>query len=221
MPWTVVAAILSYLAGGIPTAILSGKVLRGIDIREHGSKNAGATNAWRVLGAPIGAAVLLIDAGKGVAAVLLIPEIAARGAFDPAMIQAICGLMAIVGHVWTPFAGFRGGKGVGTAAGVFGALAPWCVAIALLFFVVVVAVTRYISAGSIVGATTLASLIVAQHVMWPETVSLPAAAAMSIVAILVIVKHRANISRLLNGTENRFSFSGKSSVAAAEPEQTP
>ena len=219
MTWTVFALAVSYLAGGMPTAIIAGKLLRGIDIRQYGSRSAGATNAWRVLGPRAGSVVLLIDAAKGVAAVLLVSRLGTvGGALDQGTIAVLCGLAAIAGHVWTPFAGFRGGKGVGTAAGVFGALAPWALLFALTCFVAVVAATRYISAGSISAAAALASAMIVQHVVAPESLPLGAVVVGVVVATLVIAKHRANVRRLLNGTENRFSFSGSAEpVAASDP----
>ena len=217
MTWTILALLASYLVGGLPTAIIAGKVLRGIDIRQHGSRNAGATNAWRVLGPVPGSVVLLIDAAKGAAAVMLVAQLGAPGGLlDGATMSVLCGLAAIAGHVWTPFAGFRGGKGVGTAAGVFGALAPWCVLIALACFVAVVAITRYISAGSITAATVLALAMLVQRFLAPDSLSLGAVAVGVLVAVLVIAKHYTNIRRLLNGTENRFTFSGPGRQSAAE-----
>jgi acyl phosphate:glycerol-3-phosphate acyltransferase len=208
MNWTVLTIILSYLLGGLPTALIAGKMLRGIDIREFGSKNAGATNAWRVLGRGVGSVVLLIDAAKGVSAVLLVPLLAEGvSVIDAGTLAAICGFTAIAGHIWTPFAGFRGGKGVGTAGGVLGAFAPWCVLIALVTFVSVVAITRYISAGSLAATLILSSTILAQHILWPETVPLAAAIVGMIVAVIVFVKHRGNIRRLIDGNENRFVMS--------------
>lgn len=210
----IVAALAgSYLVGGAPTAILFGKLLRGIDVREFGSRNAGATNVWRVLGAGPAITVLLIDAAKGVGAVLIVSRLAAAAPLPLDTLQVLCGLMAIVGHVWTPYARFRGGKGVGTAAGVFGALAPIALATALAVFIVVVSTTRYISAGSISAAVTIPLTMAVQYFVAPASMPLATLAIGCVVGVLVVVKHRPNISRIMNGTENRF---GKPSTAAPE-----
>ncbi|HOF62162.1 MAG TPA: glycerol-3-phosphate 1-O-acyltransferase PlsY [Candidatus Latescibacteria bacterium] len=211
------ASVLSYLLGAFPTAIVVGKLLRGIDVRDYGSRNAGATNVWRVLGAGPALFVLAIDALKGAGAVLLIARIASDCCpWDPLTTQVICGMMAVVGHIWTVFAGFRGGKGVGTGAGVFAALAPWCVLIALVSFVAVVALTRYISAGSITAAFVLAAGLVIQRLFFPESLPIPVVVIGCVVAVVVIVKHRTNIQRLINGTENRFGKPASAALAEKE-----
>lgn len=216
---TIGALLLSYVVGGFPTAIIAGKVLRGIDIRDYGSRNAGATNVWRVLGVAPAIAVLLIDAFKGVVAVVFVSRVGASGGMlDGTTLQVLCGLFAIVGHVWTVFARFRGGKGVGTAAGVFGALAPWAVLIALVCFILVVALTRYISAGSIAAALVLAAILFSQYLLIPGSLPLITVLIGTAVAVLVVVKHHSNIHRLLNGTENKF---GRPASVAFAAESTP
>jgi glycerol-3-phosphate acyltransferase PlsY len=212
-----VALVLSYLVGAFPTAIIAGRILKRIDVREYGSHNAGATNVWRVLGAGPAIAVLLIDALKGALAVVVLGTIGVSNGFlDAQTTGVLCGVMAIAGHIWTVFAGFRGGKGVGTAAGVFAALAPWGTLAALVCFVAVVALTRYISAGSLTAAVVLPASLVIQRVLRPETLSSAVVVIGCSVAALVIVKHRTNIQRLLNGTENRF---GKPATAQPEPHE--
>lgn len=221
MVWVIVAFVLSYLVGGFPTAIVAGRVLRGIDIRRYGSRNAGATNVWRVLGAGPAIAVLLIDALKGVVAVVLVSRLGAPGGMlEGATLQVLCGSCAIVGHIWTVFAGFRGGKGVGTAAGVFGALAPWAVAIALGCFILIVALTRYISAGSIAAAAVLVTVLAGQYVVFPGSIPPVTVVIGTAAGLLVIVKHHSNIRRLMNGTENKFGRPA-SSAPASQPEQVP
>jgi len=215
MLWLAVALVVGYLVGGFPTSIIAGKVLRGIDVRDYGSGNAGATNVWRVLGAGPAIGVLAIDAAKGVAAVLLVSRLVPPGAApSPDLVRMLCGVMAIVGHVWTPFAGFRGGKGVGTAAGVLGALAPWAVLAAVVAFVVVVALTRYISLGSIAAAAVLPFELVVQRIVAPATVPWTLVVAGIVICLLVILRHRSNIRRLMKGTENRF---GKPATAGPTP----
>ncbi len=211
MIWAGVALLVSYLIGGFPTAIYAGKVLRGIDVRDYGSHNAGATNVYRVLGAGPGIGVLLTDAGKGVlcvlgvsAAVVYLAGPGGLGPVAPELLEVICGIGAIVGHIWTVWARFKGGKGVGTSAGVFGALAPWCLLIALVTFAVLLTVFRYVSLGSISAAVVLAGCLVVQYYTYPGTVHVAVVVAGLAIAVLVVVKHTSNIKRLLAGTENTF-----------------
>ncbi|HHR85705.1 MAG TPA: acyl-phosphate glycerol 3-phosphate acyltransferase, partial [Candidatus Acetothermia bacterium] len=117
--------VISYLLGAIPTSVIVGKIARGIDVREHGSGNAGATNTWRVLGWKAGMIVLVLDAGKGVAAATLVPLTHfGHLPFTAPVIAILCGLAAVIGHVFPVYAGFRGGKGVATGAGMLIAIAP-------------------------------------------------------------------------------------------------
>jgi acyl phosphate:glycerol-3-phosphate acyltransferase len=214
MLWLVLALVVSYLVGGIPTAIIFSKALRGIDVREYGSRNAGATNIWRVLGAGPAITVLLIDAAKGVVAVLLVSRIVHVSpdlAINADTVSVLCGLQAIIGHIWTPYARFKGGKGVGTAAGAFGALAPLAAMSAVLVFVAVVWLTRYVSAGSMAAAVALPGIMIAQYLTAPGAVSPIAVVVASAVGLIVIAKHRTNIVRIVRGTENRF---GKPATAS-------
>ena len=134
-----IIVIISYLIGSIPTSLITGKVLRGIDIREHGSGNAGATNVFRVLGWKPGVFVLLLDGFKGFAATYWVSQLSfGPNAVAPEILQIIAGCTTIIGHIWTVFARFRGGKGVGTAAGMLIALYPLafliCIAVFGIFF---------------------------------------------------------------------------------------
>ena len=146
------AFLVAYLLGSIPTSFLMGKLVKGIDIRKHGSGNVGATNALRVLGTKIGVITLVIDIGKGFLAI-----IAGRMLIENAthLLLIGCGLCAILGHIFTVFLKFKGGKGVATSAGVFIALTPLPVAIAFGVFLVTVAFSRYVSLGSILAAIAL------------------------------------------------------------------
>jgi len=197
--------ITAYLLGSIPTAYLAGRILQGIDIRQHGSKNVGATNALRVLGRGAGISVLLIDILKGAAAVLLG---LALGFSEE--IRVLAGIFAICGHNWTVFLNFKGGKGVATSAGVFLALIPLSLLTALIVFIISVAITRYISVGSILGAVVLGLTAALQYALDfgnpPQLLTLLLA---WLAFAFVIWRHRPNIQRLLRGKENRFSF-GKS-----------
>jgi len=187
------AVLLSYLLGSIPTGLWLGLWLRKTDIREHGSRNIGATNTLRVLGKTLGAFALVGDMAKGVIAVLLIARIS-----DWPYAPIACGLAAICGHTFSVFLRFRGGKGVATSAGVFFGLAPVPSAIALAVFVAVFAVTRMVSAGSILGAVAMS---IAVFVFPLDSIVRALAVA---VALLIIVRHRDNIRRILQGKENRF-----------------
>lgn len=191
--WTALAILLSYVLGAVPTGLWLGKRLRGVDIREHGSKNIGATNALRVLGKPLGIAALIADIGKGVVAVLLVARLSVW-AYAP----LACGLAAILGHSTSPFCRFRGGKGVATSAGVFFALCPYPMLVALVVFVGVVGVTHMVSAGSIAAAAALAISIF----FFPYEPALRIIVVL--VAVLVIYKHRTNIQRIFRREENKL-----------------
>jgi glycerol-3-phosphate acyltransferase PlsY len=200
---------VAYLIGSFPTALLAGKILKKIDIREHGSGNAGATNVFRVLGWKAGLVVLFIDMFKGFASVWWIPNIAV---FKPEFliyIQIIAGLAAIAGHIWTIFAQFRGGKGVGTAAGVFLGLQPGPVIVCLIIFIGVVFKTKYVSLGSMIAAFLLPIILLVQKYFLLVEIQMPMIVLSILLAILIIVTHRSNINRLIQGTESEFSFGKK------------
>jgi acyl phosphate:glycerol-3-phosphate acyltransferase len=186
----------SYLLGAVPTSYLAGRLLRGIDLREHGSKNLGATNLYRVLGWRVAVPVGLFDMAKGLVPVLLFaPQVSASQTF-----ALVCGLTAVVGHVFSVFVGFKGGKGVATAAGVMLGLTPAALLIALVVWIAVVALTGYVSLGSIVAAAVFPVAVrLVDPPDQPEILWLDMAAAAGIIWL-----HRANIARLLRGTENRF-----------------
>lgn len=190
---TGLALALAYAIGSIPAGLWLGLGLRGIDIRQHGSKNVGATNTMRVLGKGLGALALLGDAGKGAVAVLLIARISP---WEHAALA--CGIAAILGHTYSLFLRFRGGKGVATSLGVFLSLCPLATGIAAVAFFAVVAATRMASAGSIAAAAALTVAI------WALPHPLPVRVAVTAVAVLVVVKHRTNIVRILQGRENRL-----------------
>lgn len=186
--------LLSYLAGGIPTGYLLARKLKGIDIREHGSGNPGAANVYRVVGKGAGAMTLFVDALKGFFPVLL-----ARHYYpEDYRIQIGCGALAIIGHVWTVFLGFRGGKGVATSAGVFVALLPKPMLGAIGVFILGVAATGHISVGSMAGA--LLFPFFALFLGEPFPLTLMAFAAGS----LILIKHIPNFRRLVLGEELHF-----------------
>lgn len=197
--WGVVLAVLaSYLLGSVPTGYWVGR-LRGVDIRTQGSGNMGATNVVRVLGWPTGVFVLLVDVAKGALAVFLLARFTAWPASE--LVRVGCGLAAVLGHTFTLFLGFKGGKGVATSCGVFLALAPLATALVLLVFVVVVALTRYVSLGSICAAALLPAAIWVAGESGRDSVILIVSV---FLAAAVIFLHRANIGRLRQGTEHRL-----------------
>lgn len=206
--WILFLIILAYLTGSLPTSIIAGKLLRGIDIREYGSRNPGATNTFRVLGKKIGIGVGLIDIFKGFFAVrILTPLIYSPGGISLETAMMLSGAAVICGHVWTVFAGFRGGKGVGAAFGVFLGLAPLPSLIVLAVWCVLTFGTGYVSVGSIAAAAVLPFAVAIMGIM-RGNFSLPLTILSAVLGILVIVRHRANIKRLLKGEELRFGKRG-------------
>ncbi len=210
----IVVAVAAYLLGSIPFGFLVAKA-KGIDIRNVGSGNIGATNAMRVLGKPAGISVLLLDAAKGYVAVALIPPLVwnwliphyyglFRYFFDtPVKNQMefflIAGIFAVLGHNYTCWLKFKGGKGIATTAGVFLALAPWALLVALIVFILAVALTKYVSVGSIAAAIALPATV---WIMSPHNLFLNLVT--TALGVLAIWKHKANIKRLMAGTENRL-----------------
>ena len=202
--WIILLIISAYIVGSIPTSIIVGKMLRGIDIRDYGSHNPGATNTFRVLGKKIGISVGLIDIFKGFFATHFLPGIIHPYSDISHETLMICAGVAVVsGHIWTVFAGFKGGKGVGTALGVFLALALVPSLIAVAVWCLIVFSSGYVSLGSIAAAVVLPLSYIILGII-NGTFSVPIAVISLIMGILVIVRHRSNISRLLRGEENRF-----------------
>lgn len=197
-----VSIVLSYIAGSIPTAVWAGRVFHGLDIREHGSGNAGATNTIRVLGWKTGVPVLLIDVAKGWFAAMLPRFLNAAPDSAEYLIafQIACGTAAILGHVFPLLAGFRGGKGVATTFGVLLAIHPGATLICAGIFVVVLLVTGYVSLGSITAGICFPLLI---FILF-QTPSLLLKIFSVIVAAALLVTHEKNIVRLLRGEENKF-----------------
>lgn len=191
LPWL----IASYLLGSIPTSYLTVRLLKGQDLRTLGSGNLGATNLFRVLGWKYAIPVGLFDMMKGAVPVLVFAPRA--GGTDMAAI--LLGLAAIAGHVFSVFVGFKGGKGVATGAGVVLGLAPWAFLTALALWAIVVKTTGYVSLGSIVASGTLP---LAVYILHPER--RPLLWVFGGLAAAILLLHRANIRRLLAGTENRF-----------------
>mgnify|MGYP000922691917 CR=1 FL=1 len=204
---TFILIVIAYILGSIPNALWIGKVFRGIDIREHGSKNTGSTNAARVLGAKLGILTLILDISKGTIPVTLsffmkadlLENMTGISSLDPIMV----GIFAIIGHSFSLFMKFKGGKAVATTVGVFTVLVPKALLLAAVVFFVIFAVTRYVSVSSITAAISLPIFIFFLYWDVPYTIF------GGIIAILIIVKHKSNIQRLLNGTESKFTINKK------------
>jgi glycerol-3-phosphate acyltransferase PlsY len=209
--------VLSYLVGSIPNSIIISKVVKGIDIREHGSGNAGGTNVMRVMGWKYGVIAILLDAFKGVVAVVFIARLHYGGMpfenvtpFDDfTLVQIIAGISAVIGHIWTIFAGFKGGKGIATALGMLIIIVTIDMLVAVAVFAIVVSVSRYISLGSILGAIAVPLTLVIRENLFHVNIEgygtlLPF---LIFVSLLVIYTHRKNVVRLINGNENKVNFS--------------
>lgn len=214
-----VIVLLSYLVGSIPTSIIVSKLAQGIDIRNYGSGNAGGTNVFRVLGWKLGITTILLDAVKGAIAVVLVARLyfgdfpfANATPFDDfTLIQIIAGVSAVIGHIWTVFAGFKGGKGIATALGFLITIITVDMLFAVAVFVIVVSLSRYISLGSITAAVSVPLILIIRENVFGVDIPgyhtiLPFCIAIS---LLVIYTHRANLSRLLKGNENRITLSKK------------
>jgi glycerol-3-phosphate acyltransferase PlsY len=216
-----IVVLLSYIVGSIPTSIMLSKWIHGFDIRTKGSGNAGGTNVFRVLGWKSGLFVTLVDMGKGAAAAALI----SRLFWDPTLpfynktpfddftiIQMICGGMAIIGHIWTVFAGFKGGKGIATGAGMLIGIAPTEFAISVGVFLLVFWAYKYVSLGSIAGAVAFPLSIFVRHNLFGDEIQgYETLIVFSLsVAVLLVYSHRQNVKRLIEGTEKKItSFTRK------------
>jgi glycerol-3-phosphate acyltransferase PlsY len=194
----VALCIAAYLVGSIPTAYLMGRVIKGIDIRKHGSGNVGATNVMRVLGTWAGIATLAIDLLKGYLVVGFLAPLACPGSAQLPVWRIIACVAVVSGHNWMIFLRFAGGKGVATTAGAFLAMMPWVAVSAFGIFAVVVALTRYVSLGSILAGISIPIFVWAYHepaaYLWFSV----------FLTVALILKHRANISRLIAGTEKKI-----------------
>jgi len=208
-----IIAVAAYLLGSLPTGFLVARA-RGVDIRTVGSKNMGATNVFRVLGKGPGTFVLLVDLLKGLGAVLLaryfVRHVMVLDDCDCVWLNQagaaiVAGLGAILGHNYTCWLGFKGGKGIATSGGVIVALVPWAFLVGLVAWILLFVTTRFVSIASIAAAATL------PFATWFTTHDLMLTVVTGAMGALAIYKHKANIQRLLNGTENRFTFKKKES----------
>jgi glycerol-3-phosphate acyltransferase PlsY len=199
------SAIAGYILGSIPTGVWAGRISGGIDIREHGSKSTGATNVFRVLGARIAIAVLAIDIAKGLLAAYLGSRLNLGDTLLTAnQLALIAGIMAIMGHLFPLFAGFRGGKGVATGAGILLFLAPLEILFALLIFTITLAVTRYVSLSSILATLFFSLSLLIQKYIYHYRLGSEMVGLSVFMLILILLTHRANIVRLLRGEENKL-----------------
>jgi glycerol-3-phosphate acyltransferase PlsY len=192
-PRALLLVAAGYLIGSISFAVLLVKVKTGQDIRSEGSGNAGATNVMRAHGKWLGILVAVFDIAKGAAAVLLVEYFSS----DPRA-AAAAGLAAILGHVFPIFYGFRGGKGVATAVGAFAVLTPWATLVCVAVFLVTVAVSRYVSLGSILAIALLPLFAGIFHAPFPTI------AATAVAAVVVVLKHLENLKRLVRGEERKL-----------------
>ena len=210
----ILTAVAAYLLGSIPTGFLVAKA-KGIDIRAVGSGNIGATNAMRVLGKPAGIFVLLMDALKGWLACRLAVYIYCAVVPEPTSSLSalfrevencviIAGIFAVLGHNYTCWLKFKGGKGIATSAGVYLALAPWAALIALVVFIVALLATRYVSVGSMAAAVALATAV---WILPPHNLLLGIVT--TALGVMAVYKHKGNLQRLVAGTENRLQFKKK------------
>jgi glycerol-3-phosphate acyltransferase PlsY len=193
----IVGIVAAYLVGSVPVAYIAGRVLRRVDIRTIGSGNVGGTNVMRLAGKGWGALVIALDLGKGLAGAGLVPWLLYREGMPVglATFGVICGVMAVAGHNWPVWLGFRGGKGVATSVGVFFALTPLPAACALGVWFVVLGLTRIVSISSMVAALSLTGWNLLFRSRLEYTILGVA------LAVLIVVMHRSNIGRLLRGTE--------------------
>jgi len=191
----IAALAASYLLGAIPTSYLAGRIFKGIDLREHGSKNLGATNVYRIMGWRYAIPVGVFDVAKGAVPVLILGPFASEVPWFP----LVCGVMAVVGHVFSVFVGFKGGKGVATSAGVVLGLAPMAVGVCLVVWAAVVWLSGYVSLGSVIATALFPGLV---WLLYPGRRG--SIGIYLLLALVIIWMHRTNIRRLLAGTENRF-----------------
>src|SRR5476651_969303 len=207
--WQWLWPIVFYLVGSMPTGYLLGRS-RGLDIRRHGSGNIGATNVWRVMGRNWGLVAFASDFLKGFLPLYLLRTLSfpEGGSWTVALLLVICGLAAIIGHNYTPWLGFKGGKGIATSAGVLAALMPPVLAVALSLWIIATLLTRTVSIGSLLAAVVLAPC--AARFYPGEWIYFGLA---TLAGGLAVWRHRSNIQRLLAGTESRIEFSSKKKSA--------
>lgn len=201
----IIIGFIGYLLGSIPTAVWIGKAWHGIDVREHGSKNAGATNTFRVLGKKPGIVVLVIDILKGVLAVLspfalvFLQIVNSTSSIDH--LQIVAAIFAVIGHMFPLFAGFKGGKGVATSLGIIIGMQPIAAAFCIVVFLIVFIASNYVSLGAIVASVIFPVIVYMRH---PESTEMHYFS--FILASAVVFAHRKNITRLMKGEESKMNL---------------
>jgi len=205
---TIIAVVaIGYIFGSIPTGIWLGKALKGIDIREHGSKSMGATNVFRVLGWKLAVVALFIDIAKGFFAAFIASGINLGDTMLTSyQLALIAGLAAITGHLYPLFANFKGGKGIATGAGLLLYLAPLELGFAVSVFILTVLISRYVSLGSLLAVAFFSISIILERIYFDYPHGDEMLALAVLILILVIYTHRSNIKRLVRGEENRFGM---------------
>ena len=207
MIWHLITSVWAYLLGSVPTAVWVGRAWCGLDVREHGSKNAGATNTFRVLGKKPGIIVLTVDILKGVLAVS-IPLIMVNLYTDETLnfdrIQITAAVFAVLGHIFPVFAGFRGGKGVATSLGIIIGIQPISALICLCIFLIVFVISKYVSLGAITASLVFPFTI---FIRQPDAIEMQIFSV--VLGLAVIFAHKKNIGRLLKGEENKMNLFSK------------
>lgn len=214
----VIILIMSYLLGSISPSIILSRMIKGVDVRTTGSGNAGMTNAIRLLGAKWGAVVALIDLAKGFCAAMILTSLfysdVNMNFIDETLVRILAGVAAVAGHIWTIFFGFKGGKGVLTVTGAVLGVAPAEVGICFMVFLIVFALFRYVSLGSIIGVWFFPANVMIQRFFLDRDISVHLLWFSFIVALLITYTHRENIARLIRGEEKKF---GKTQTSANDP----
>lgn len=210
----IASILISYLVGSIPTSVWWGKRFHGVDVREHGSRNAGATNTFRVLGWRAGLPVLLIDILKGFLPVRILPNFSGLEVDGNAWmwLRVVLVLATVIGHLYPVFAGFKGGKGVATSLGGVLAVHPGAALICVLIFAAVFMITNYVSLSSLCAALSFPLSVV---LVWHEPSRVKVGFAL-LLCVLVFWTHRQNIGRLLRGEENRMRLSTKGNMPTGQ-----
>ncbi len=199
----ILSIILGYLIGSVPFALIFGKVFGGIDVRQHGSGNLGGTNVIRLLGVKVGLPVILCDIGKGVLAAFIGTMLGGE------LFGLIAGICAVFGHFYPVFAGFKGGKGVATGAGIFIYLAPFQMLIVVSIFLLVLLIFGYVSLASIIGSATGIILFILPEFLTGMEINLGVRLGALLVGGFIIYKHRSNIKKLAIGEEKRTLYKSR------------
>ena len=204
---TIIPIVVAYILGAVPAGLLIARRAGVRDIRERGSGNIGATNVWRVIGGKVAAFVFVADVGKAMLA--MIPAyLASPEAVTRETLLVMCAFAVVTGNIFSVFLRFRGGKGVNTALGAFLVLMPFEVLICFTVFIIVVAVSRLVSLGSIISTVCLALILMMERYMFDYPVHNAYLTGAVLIVLVVLFSHRKNIMRLIAGTEHRLSFSG-------------